>query len=101
MFEEDKNLPCALVDVVSGEPSHQAQEEEEQPCALKEPDGAPAGVVRDTDGENAQRSREVNVSTQHVSGDNTRGGQERPCVEPFGLFNGPDFTDHLQEVAVR
>ena len=74
MFEEDKNLSYALADLVSVEPSHEAQEEGEQSCVLKESDDASAGVMRDTDSENAQRSREVNVSTQHVSDENTRGG---------------------------
>ena len=100
MSAEDKNLAYALVDVVSGEPSHEAQEEDEQSCALKEPDDASTGVMRDTAGVNVQRSLEVDVSTEHVSGDNTWYDQ-MPCADPFGLFKGRHFTDHLDEVKAR
>ena len=66
MFADDKNLAYALVDLVSGGPSHEAHEEGDHSCAFKEPGGASTDVMLDTTGENAQRSREVDMNTEHV-----------------------------------
>ena len=55
-LEEDENVAYVRVDLVSDEPVRESDGEDEQSCARKEQDDAPADVMRDAGAENAEQS---------------------------------------------